>query len=108
MSGTTFKMLYHEGISSVAQLRQVKSVVSENLLRCCSSVCDKFWMSNVRRVLTLLNVSRSTNQVKEPVCREGVDSTSQQPHIRHSSSFSVLVLSVTDLSLLVVHIRVGP
>ena len=34
------------------------------------------------------------------------DSTSQLPHICHSTSFSVLVFSLTVLSLLVVHVRV--
>ena len=55
-----------------------------------------------RQVLPALNVPRSINQVKEPVCREGV------PHICRSISFSVLEFSVTVLSLPVVHMRVCP
>ena len=41
-------------------------------LESCSAVGDRFCTSNNHQISTVLDVPRSTNQVKELVCREGV------------------------------------
>ena len=72
--GEALKTSGHEGISSAAVSRQVESVVSETLTgeEAMLLICLRQVLSNDSQVWTVLNVPRSTNQVKDLVCREGV------------------------------------